>query len=241
MPKYTTGDIAKRCGVTVRTVQYYDARDLLPPSELSEGGRRLYSEEDLRRMKVICFLRELGLPINSISQLLSVNEPSGVISLILEQQEKILRQEIQERQTRLDMLGQLQRELSMIDDLSVESIGDIVYRVENRKKLRKLYGTILAMGIPMEIVEIASILLWVSKGSWWPFALWQCVEILFGLWSIRFYLKRVAYICPVCHKIFIPRFWEAFLAPHTPSTRKLTCAQCGHHGFCMETYGTQEG
>ena len=50
MSKYTTGELAKRCGVTVRTVQYYDTRGILVPSELSEGGRRLYSEEDLKRI-----------------------------------------------------------------------------------------------------------------------------------------------------------------------------------------------
>ena len=38
MSKYTTGEIAKLCGVSVRTVQYYDSRNILVPSELSEGG-----------------------------------------------------------------------------------------------------------------------------------------------------------------------------------------------------------
>ena len=65
MSKYTTGEMAKLCGVTVRTVQYYDARGILIPSELSEGGRRLYSEDDLKRLKVICFLRELDIPIDA--------------------------------------------------------------------------------------------------------------------------------------------------------------------------------
>ena len=46
MSKYTTGEMAKLCGVTVRTVQYYDTRGILIPSEISEGGRRLYSEDD---------------------------------------------------------------------------------------------------------------------------------------------------------------------------------------------------
>ena len=41
MSKYTTGEIAKLCGVSVRTVQYYDSRNILVPSALSEGGRRL--------------------------------------------------------------------------------------------------------------------------------------------------------------------------------------------------------
>ncbi len=52
MSKYTTGELAKLCGVTVRTVQYYDTRGILIPSEISEGGRRLYSDNDLKRMKI---------------------------------------------------------------------------------------------------------------------------------------------------------------------------------------------
>lgn len=62
MSKYTTGELAKLCNVTVRTVQYYDKRGILIPTELSEGGRRLYSESDLQRLKVICFLREVDVP-----------------------------------------------------------------------------------------------------------------------------------------------------------------------------------
>ena len=64
MSKYTTGELAKLCGVTtVRTVQYYDTRGILVSSEFSEGGRRLYCDEDVKQMKIICFLRELGLSI----------------------------------------------------------------------------------------------------------------------------------------------------------------------------------
>lgn len=90
MSKYTTGELAKLCGVTVRTVQYYDTRGILIPSGLSEGGRRLYSEDDLKRMKVICFLRELDLPIDAIPQILKEEHPDKVISLLVEQHETIL-------------------------------------------------------------------------------------------------------------------------------------------------------
>ena len=96
MSKYTTGEVAKLCGVTVRTVQYYDTRGILVPSELSEGGRRLYSEDDVKRMKVICYLRDLGLPIDSIRQLLAEEDPGSVISLLLDQQEAALKKEIGE-------------------------------------------------------------------------------------------------------------------------------------------------
>ena len=70
MSTYTTGDIAKLCNVSVRTVQYYDTRGILQPTELSEGGRRLYTEQDLEKMKIICALKELDLSLDLISKII---------------------------------------------------------------------------------------------------------------------------------------------------------------------------
>ena len=69
MEQYTTGEVARLCGVSVRCVQYYDARGILCPSALSEGGRRLYSEEDLARMRIVCFLRDTGISLKGIEAL----------------------------------------------------------------------------------------------------------------------------------------------------------------------------
>ena len=236
MSKYTTGELAKLCGVTVRTVQYYDTRGILVPSELSEGGRRLYSENDLRKMKTICFLRDLGLSINNIGDLLAEEEPGSVIELLLEQQEQLLRDEISEKQEKLDAVLALKREVRGADNVSVESIGDIANVMENKKKLRKLRWTMVLTGIPVTAVELAGILLWTSTGSWWLFAVYVCVAIPWGILVSRYYYKSVAYICPQCHEVFKPSFKEMFWAPHTPRTRKLTCPHCGRKGYCVETY-----
>ena len=234
MSKYTTGEIANLCGVTVRTVQYYDTRGILVPTELSEGGRRLYSEDDLNRMKIICFLRDLGLPIDSISQMLSEADPGSVISLLLEQQERALKAEIGECQEKLAKLEVLRRALKSVETVSVESIGDIAYTMSNKKKLKKIHAIFLISGIPISIFQWVSIILWITKGFWWLFVIWAVIAIPYAILMSRYYFRRVAYICPQCHTVFRPTFKEAFWARHTPATRKLTCTSCGHHGFCVE-------
>lgn len=236
---YTTGEVAKLCGVSVRTVQYYDTRNILIPSELSEGGRRLYSEEDVKRMKIICFLRDMGISINSIEELLSEKEPGKVISVLIEQQEKLLTDELKERQTKLNMLEQMKKELKSIEHFSVESLGDIAYAMENKKNMKKLHAILLISGIPIGILQWGTIIYGIVTGVWWPVLIYLIAVVPYAIWVSNYYFKRVVYICPECHAVFKPRLKEAFWANHTPTLRKLTCTCCGYKGFCVETYGKE--
>lgn len=240
MSKYTTGEIAKLCGVSVRTVQYYDSRNILVPSELSEGGRRLYSEDDLKRMRIICFLREAGVPINSIGELFAEEHPEKVISILLDQQEQTLREELEEQQKKLSIVETIKRELKEVKNFSVESIGDIAFVMKNKNKLRKIRLTMVLTGIPVTALQWVSIVLWITHGLWWLFAIWACVAIPWGIVVSINYFKRVAYICPECHEVFRPRFKEVFWAYHTPKMRRLTCPKCGHRGLCVEVYAEKE-
>lgn len=237
MSQYTTGEMAKACGVTVRTVQFYDQKGILIPSALSEGGRRLYSEDDLKKMKIICFLRDTGLSLDTIGQLMKEEDPESTISILLVQQEQVLREEISERREKLNRLEELKKWVESTSSFSVETIGDIATIMEGQKKMSAMHRNMLLTGLPLSLLQIASILLWIFKGIWWPFVIWALAAIPWGvLWS-RYYFRHTAYICPQCHEVFRPTFKEAFFANHTPKTRKLTCVKCGHKGFCVETWG----
>ncbi len=240
MSKYTTGEVAKICSVSVRTVQYYDSRNLLVPSELSEGGRRLYNDDDLKRMKIICFLREAGLPINSISALLSEDDPQSIISVLLTQQEQVLKEEVCEREKKLSIIESIKKEMKDLESFSVESIGDIAHVMKNKNKLRKIRATLLLIGIPVTALQLISIILWITNGLWWLFVLWGVVAVAYGVWGSVYYFKNVAYICPHCHEVFKPSFKEAFFAYHTPKMRRLTCPQCNHKGLCVEVFAEKE-
>jgi len=240
MSQYTTGEMAKQCGITVRTVQFYDQKGILVPSALTEGGRRLYSEEDLRQMKIICFLRDTGLSLDTIGKLLKEEDPGSVICILLAQQEQLLQGEIGERREKLDRIAELKNGLKTVSAFSIESIGDIAATMENKKKLSAVHRNLLLAGLPVSLLQIAGILLWIFRGTWWAFAAWAVAAIPYGIWASRYYFRKTAYICPQCHEVFKPGFKEAFFAKHTPKTRKLTCTKCGHRGFCVETYDNSE-
>lgn len=234
MSKFTTGEVAKLCNVSVRTVQYYDTRGILCPSELTEGGRRLYSEDDLDRLRVICFLREIGMPLKSISELLREDNSENIIDILLQQQETELKRELDDASDKLKKISMLRSKLGNTKDFSIKSIGDIAYQMKSKSKLRKIRATMLTTGIAVEALEIASILLWIKQGIWWPFAIVFAIVIVYSIWISKYYFSKVSYICPQCHTVFKPKFKEAFWANHTPNTRKLRCPQCSHKGFCVE-------
>lgn len=240
MSKYTTGEIARLCGVSVRTVQYYDNCGILVPSELSEGGRRLYSDDDLKRMNVICFLREAGLPIKSISALFAEKDPHNIISVLLDEQEQTLREELSERQAKLELIEGIKRELKEIEKFSVESIVDIAHMMKQKKKLTKMRWTMVITGMPISIFQLTSIVLWITNGLWWLFSIWACVAVAWGVAVSVYYFGHVAYICPECHEIFKPKIKEALWAYHTPRMRRLTCPKCARKGLCLEVYAEKE-
>ena len=111
--------------------------------------------------------------------------------------------------------------------------------MDNRKKLRKIHLSLILWGLPADIVEWGTLIYAIVTGNWIPFAVGMIFVIITGILLTRYYFRNVAYICPQCHSVFAPKLKEAFFAKHTPSTRKLTCTSCGHHGFCVETCRTE--
>lgn len=86
----TVGEVAKKMGVTVRALQYYDREGLFSPSSISEGGRRLYSDKDIVRLHQILSLKSLGFSIEEIkNRLISIDTPEEVIAMLTEHSEAI--------------------------------------------------------------------------------------------------------------------------------------------------------
>lgn len=239
MSAYTTGEIAKSCGVSVRTVQFYDTKGLLIPTELTEGGRRLYSEEDLKKLRQICLLKSLGLSLDSIKGVMESENPQKVLKVFLEEQKRQLEIEIESKQKQRKAIEAVNDDIGILLSNPENPITDIDTIMENRKKLKNVFGTVLAAGIFMDLVEIGTLIFGIRTGIWWPFAVGMVLVILCVFPLVHFYHKKVDYICPECNARFKPAMGEFFWARHTPKMRKLTCTCCHKKGWCVETYSLE--
>ncbi|MGQ1799084.1 MerR family transcriptional regulator [Kocuria oceani] len=64
------GEMAERAQVSLRTLRHYDAIGLLPPSGRSEGGFRLYTEDDYRRLQTVQGMKALGWSLEQITEVM---------------------------------------------------------------------------------------------------------------------------------------------------------------------------
>jgi MerR family transcriptional regulator, thiopeptide resistance regulator len=85
MRHWKVGELARRTGITVRTLHHYDEIGLLTPSEHSSAGYRLYGEREVVRLQQILSLRQLGLSLEEIRACLARPEftPLHVVELHL--------------------------------------------------------------------------------------------------------------------------------------------------------------
>lgn len=66
----TIGELAKKAGVNVQTVRFYERQGVLGPISRKESGYRLYNEDSLKRLSFIRHAKELGFSLKEINELL---------------------------------------------------------------------------------------------------------------------------------------------------------------------------
>ena len=255
---YSTGELAQACGVTVRTVQYYDEKSLLSPSAHTEGGRRLYSEADAARLRRILLLKSLGLRLADIRSVLASDVSTTVLRDILEAQDARLAAELQERSLARQRIATMIASLDATGELPAQTIPDMEAIMQNtatpttntttnttpqpaperpsmwKSELAPFYKTMLVVGIAIDVVQVAAIVWWVTTGDWRPFAIVMPLVIAAAALLVRAYRAHTAYLCPHCRRAFVPRAAEWFFARHTPTTRRVTCTHCHTKDWCAE-------
>ena len=78
--KMRIGEFAEQAGVTTRTVRYYEGLGLLGPNERAGQGFRYYTNAELTKLKKIDWLKQLGLRLEEIGEVLPLycDDPTGL-------------------------------------------------------------------------------------------------------------------------------------------------------------------
>lgn len=128
------GTLAKRTGLSIRTLRYYDEIGLLEPSQRSEAGYRLYAADDILRLQQILSLRSLGFSLDDIKMCLA--QPTFSAGRVIQLHRERLHEQmaIQQRLAqRLDWLA------AHVDDREAISLDTLLETIEAIKMLEQYY------------------------------------------------------------------------------------------------------
>ncbi|MCA1667139.1 MAG: MerR family transcriptional regulator [Thermomicrobia bacterium] len=128
------GALAKRTGVSVRTLHYYDEISLLAPSARSEAGYRLYAAADVVRLQQIMSLRQLGFALEQIRDCLNRGNISPL--RVIEQQLAQLREQIALHHQLCDRLEVIARSLRRAEE---PSVAELLHTMEAMNRMEKYY------------------------------------------------------------------------------------------------------
>ncbi len=132
------GDVAKLAGTTPRTIRYYEEIGLLPDApERPSGGHRLYTHEEVERVREVMRLKELlGVTLDELKDLLTAEEARAAVRAELRRDDV---DPERRRELLREALGHIDRQLELVEHRASELAKLRAELCETRKRVcRKL-------------------------------------------------------------------------------------------------------
>lgn len=128
--KMTSGEIAKKAGISQKTIRLYDEKGLLKPSDYSEGNYRLYDKEALLVLEKIMALKQIGFSLEEIRDNLIAGREMD-ITCSLRQQLKLMEAKKQEMEKSIACIKGV---LSRSDEPDWDSVTEIIRMMQTDQK-----------------------------------------------------------------------------------------------------------
>ena len=122
---YRIGELAKLANVTPDTIRYYEKQQMIDHEVRTEGGFRLYTDNDRQRLGFIRYARQLGFTLESIRELLSIRiDPAHHTC---QESKSIVQARLDEVEERIQELQTMQRSLQRLNDACCGTAHSSIY------------------------------------------------------------------------------------------------------------------
>ena len=95
---YSSGEFARMAQVSVRTIRFYDQKNLLKPSFVKDSGARFYTDSDLAKLQQILLLKYLGFSLDDIREMTIGEADSHFLLHSLKLQKKLVQDRMEQLQ-----------------------------------------------------------------------------------------------------------------------------------------------
>lgn len=161
---FTTGEFAKKAGVTIRTLRYYDKIGLLVPSSHNELGHRLYSKEDFGKLQKILTLKFIGLSLEDIANIMKYDLNHKDFKKSLEIQKEIMKKKIKHIQSIIKAIDEAADTIDFNNEMDWDKFINIISAINSDKNWTQQYENASNLRARIAIHELFS----TNKEGWMP-------------------------------------------------------------------------
>ncbi|MGO5067239.1 MULTISPECIES: MerR family transcriptional regulator [unclassified Clostridium] len=161
---FTTGEFAKKAGVTLRTLRYYDKIGLLVPSSHNELGHRLYSKEDFGKLQKILTLKFIGLSLEDIANIMKYDLNHKDLKKSLEIQKEIMKKKIKHIHSIIKAIDEAADTIDFNKEMDWDKFINIISAINSDRNWMQQYENASNLKARITLHELFS----TNKVGWMP-------------------------------------------------------------------------
>ncbi|WP_278926221.1 MerR family transcriptional regulator [Staphylococcus auricularis] len=135
MSTYTTGELAKLCGVSVRTVQYYDQKGLIHSTQKSESKNRSFNDTARKQLEQILVLKSLSFSLKDIQVILTEANDTDILKSTLKRQRQEIESTVSEQQNKLALIKWMEDTISNEPQYALKALPQLHHLSQTRGKI----------------------------------------------------------------------------------------------------------
>lgn len=136
---YTSGEFAHKAHVSIRTIRYYDQKNLLKPAIRTKSGARKYTDQDFAKLQQILLLKYLGFSLSDIREMTIGSGDERLLLDSLQIQKHLAQQRLEEMKNVVNAIDSTSQALKANDQVDWSKMLDLIHLTSMNQSLSLQY------------------------------------------------------------------------------------------------------
>lgn len=167
---YSSGQFARLAGVSLKTIRFYDKKNILMPSYRNPSGARFYTEEDFVKLQQILLLKYLGLSLEDIKELAIDTSDQHMLLNSLKLQKKLIKDRMEQLQLVESAINDTVSTMEQEQQVDWSHMLELIHLTGMEKSLKSQYQDAGNISARIRLHRDYS----VNKQGWFPWIYEQC-------------------------------------------------------------------
>ena len=161
---YTSGEFAKKAHVSIRTIRYYDQKNLLKPAVRTKGGARRYTDQDFAKLQQILLLKYLGFSLSDIREMTIGSGDAQFLLNSLQIQKRLAEERLAEMKNVIAAIDSTSQALKSNQQVDWSKMLNLIHLTSMNQSLSMQYKNATNISARIRLHRDYS----VNKEGWFP-------------------------------------------------------------------------